>query len=130
MRLVRTLEGHTGPVFHVDFSPDGHTLASAGGDGFVRVWEITVGAQVRTLGRHILGVSAIAFSPDGLTLASGTTNCARLWSIATGKMIREFWVAPDTITELAFSPDGKDAGNCRKRSAAVECSHWGTTDTA
>ena len=107
VRLVRTLEGHTGPVFHVDFSPDGHTLASAGGDGFVCVWEITVGAQVRTLGRHTLGVSAIAFSPDGLTLASGTTNCARLWSIATGKMIREFWVAPDTITELAFSPDGK-----------------------
>lgn len=107
VRLVQTLEGHTGPVFHVDFSPDGHSLASAGGDGFVRVWEITVGVQVRTLGRHILGVSAIAFSPDGLFLASGTTNCARLWSIATGKMTREFWVAPDTITELAFSPNGR-----------------------
>jgi len=107
VRLVRTLEGHTGPVFHVDFSPDGHTLASAGGDGFVRIWEVTVGAQVRTLGRHILGVSAIAFSPDGLTLASGTTNCARLWSIATEKMICEFDVAPDTVTEVAFSPDGR-----------------------
>lgn len=107
VRLVRTLEGHTGPVFHVDFSPDGHTLASAGGEGFVRVWETTVGAEVRTFGPHILGVSAIAFSPDGLTLASGTTNCVRLWSIATGKLIREYEVAPDTITELAFSPDGK-----------------------
>lgn len=107
VRLVRTLEGHTGPVFHVDFSPDGHTLASAGGEGFVRIWEATVGAQVRTLGPHILGVSAIAFSPDGLTLVSGTTHYARLWSIATGRMIREFEVAPDTVTELAFSPDGR-----------------------
>lgn len=107
VRLLRTLERHTGPVFHVDFSPDGHTLASAGGEGFVRIWETTVGAEVRTFGPHILGVSAIAFSPDGLTLASGTTNCVRLWSIATGKMIREYVVAPDTITGLAFSPDGR-----------------------
>ncbi|HPD42274.1 MAG TPA: hypothetical protein PLD43_12040, partial [Anaerolineae bacterium] len=39
-RLLRTLEGHTGGVGSVAFSPDGATLASGSRDGTVRLWGV------------------------------------------------------------------------------------------
>lgn len=40
-REVRTLQGHTGYVFSVAFSPDGHYLASGSVNKKVKLWEVT-----------------------------------------------------------------------------------------
>ena len=52
------------------FSPDGKTLASAGDDRTVRLWDAATGEPRATLKGHEGWVSAVAFSPDGKTLAS------------------------------------------------------------
>lgn len=39
-RLLRTLEGHSSGIKGVDFSPDGHTLATTGDDGTIKLWRI------------------------------------------------------------------------------------------
>ena len=75
--VPRLLEGHTGQVgtfraliWRVSFSPDGRLLASAGGDGTVRLWDVAAGALVETYRSHPGGASSVAFHPLGQYLAS------------------------------------------------------------
>ena len=64
---------------------DGATLASAGKDDTVRLWDVATGQPLGDpLTGHIDEVRDVAFSPDGATLASGGVDgSVRLWDSPT-----------------------------------------------
>ena len=78
------LEGHSGGISAVVFSPDGQLVASASGDSTVRVWETATGQCHSVLKGHSEYVRAVVFSPDGQLVASTSDDRnVRMWETAT-----------------------------------------------
>ena len=108
---VRTITAVLGAVNDVRFSPDGQTLAVAGGQpsarGDLRLFGLD-GKLRRVLPGHDDVVASVAWSPDGKTLASASYDrTARLWDAATGKPLRTMTHHSDFVLAVAWSPDGK-----------------------
>ena len=86
--LRATLKGHSAPPMAVAFFPDGKTLASAGHDALIKIWDVATGEERLTLAGHAGPVEALAVSPSGRVLASGSYDgTIRLWRAATDEEV-------------------------------------------
>jgi WD40 repeat protein/transcriptional regulator with XRE-family HTH domain/energy-coupling factor transporter ATP-binding protein EcfA2 len=105
--------GTAGAELHsVAFDPGKPILAAGGGDGTVRLWDLSRSGHPALLGAPLAGgapVTSVAFSPDGRTLAAGTAaGTVRIWNVTDPRH-------PAVLASLAVqSRGGQPAGgvNC------------------
>ena len=110
-REYKRLNGHTGTVRSLTFSPDGRLLASGSWDKTIKLWDVTSGTEIRTFSGHADGINAVVFSPDGKYLLSAGTRdkTVRYWEVETGREIAILRGHTKEVTSVAFSPDGRTA---------------------
>jgi WD40 repeat protein/tRNA A-37 threonylcarbamoyl transferase component Bud32 len=103
------LKGHVGPAMAIAFSPDGKTLASAGFDRTIRLWDVSTGKQRTTTLQSLAALAAtLEFSPDGKLLVSGSPDAViKLWDPSTGQERGVLRGHVNAISSLAFTADGK-----------------------
>jgi WD40 repeat protein len=105
---------HTGGAHSVAFSPDGKILASVGGDGSIKLWNVSTGKNITSEPYSGRTIHAVAFSSDGKILASaGDDEIIQLWAVAstdgsiTLKKGATLKGHSEGINAIVFSPDGK-----------------------
>ncbi|MFB9924384.1 WD40 repeat domain-containing protein [Amycolatopsis halotolerans] len=115
--LAALMTAHTGPVYTIAFSPDGHTIATAGDDHTVRLWDARDAADPRPLGAPLRGhtswVTSAVFSHDGRTLFTAADDWTiRRWDISDpakpvplGDPVNS---GNGTVYAIALSRDGRD----------------------
>jgi WD40 repeat protein len=102
----------------VDFSPDGRTLAIAGGQGRVELWDVSTRNELGELtdpaaaSSEDPALASVHFSPDGKVIAAGAqeTNHVTLWAVASRRVIgRPITTKPagSGAHSISFSPDSK-----------------------
>ena len=106
------LRGHAERVWDVKISPDGNTVASAGADGEVLLWnsqrDQTLHRQdgAKSLLPATKKLSAVAYSPDGRTLVSVGQETLAVVDTATGN-VRHCPVEGQRIVAVEFLADGR-----------------------
>lgn len=102
-----TCSNHLGPVYSVDFGPDGKRVASGSYDSTIKLWDVASGEEIATLRGHTSSVGCVAFSPDGMRLASTSRDdTIKLWDVASGKDILTLTGHSASPVDVVFSPAG------------------------
>ena len=118
-KVSGTLDGHTDPVYSVTWSPDGKTLATAGFDNTVRLWDAVTRKEIKKYEGHAKLVLAVAIAPNGKQILSGSLdNLAKIWDYPTPTGPR-IWRTARGVQALAVKPDGKQFVTAAGKSAKV-----------
>jgi hypothetical protein len=106
--LVRSFGGHRDVLYDAEFSPDGKTLATAGYDRSIKLWNVGDGSLIRSIDVHNGAIFDLAWHPSGRLLGSASADeTIKLWRTSDGVRLDTLNQPQGEMFAVAFTPDGK-----------------------
>ena len=121
-RCAESMPGHTDAVTYVQYSPDGKSLASGGGDMTVRFWNTISHTPRHTCMGHRNHILAVAWAPDGSVFVSADKNGEiRAWDPSSGKQRGATMISHRKyVTSMSFEPFHMNTSCVRLASASKD----------
>ena len=113
-RSVLLQRGPVASARSVAFSPDSGTLAVAGGEPRIRLWDVEAEKELASLEVGGEPTTCVAFSTAGERLAVGQAGDAKeqgavtIWDWARRRRLATLDGIPGRVTTLTFAPDGAE----------------------
>jgi hypothetical protein len=105
--LIRSFGGHRDVLYDAEFSPDGKTLATAGYDRSIKLWNVADGTIVRSIDVHNGAIFDLAWHPSGKLLGSASADeTIKLWRTSDGARLDTLNQPQGEMFAVAFTPDG------------------------
>ncbi len=105
--VVQSFAGHRDLLSDAELSPDEATLATAGYDRSIKLWNVADGALLRSIDVHNGAVSDLAWHPSGTMLGSASADeTIKLWRASDGVRLDTLSQPQGEMTGVAFTPDG------------------------
>ncbi len=104
---LKTLRGHQGDVYCVQFAPDGETLFSCGKDRTIRAWEAASGKLLRTFRGHQGEVNTVAAVSAALVASASDDGTVRLWDADSGNEVRRLEGHDAIVFGMDVTSDGR-----------------------
>jgi WD40 repeat protein len=114
------LRGHIGTIHSIGLRSDELEAATAGSDGTVRLWDLTLRAELQTLRGHAGKVNWVVYHPNGKLLASaGADRTVRIWNAQSGEQVAVLKGHDGPVSAVAFSRDGKTLASAGEDQVAM-----------
>lgn len=106
-KLVRSFGGHRDIVYDAELSPDEQTLATAGYDRSIKLWNVADGTLLRSIDVHNGAVFDLAWHPSGKLLGSASADeTVKLWRVSDGVRLDTLSQPQGELASVVFTPDG------------------------
>ena len=124
-QVLVSFSKHSNGITSVDIAPDGKTVASAGGDNILRVFDATNGNEIATFNQS--DITRILFLRDGRELLSASRDkTIKRWEIGRANETTSY-VNDFAVMNMALAPDGSTfASSAKGESDRSENRGWYT----
>ena len=96
-------------------SPDGKTMASAGTDNLIKLWDLGSGSLIKSMAGHEANIYSLTFSRNGEILASGgDDDSVRIWSVKDASTVS---MEPVVAAAAAATVEQKTKTTCLRNFA-------------
>lgn len=122
------LEGHSGNIQALSFSPDGSYLLSGAGsetsngktvDATIRMWNVSTGRELLNVDCGQQRVRAVAWADDGWTFAGSVGLKAIVWEAISGKEVLRLEDKGNYFGSIIYGPDGKVLASAMADGSAI-----------
>lgn len=105
--ISKILRGHTAWISSFSISKDNKIALTSSRDGYLKVWNITLGNEIRSIHVNNRDIAVSKITPDGRKAATGSNLSIQLWDLQTGERLNTFEGHQFPVLHLEIVNEGK-----------------------